>query len=235
MQTWEQRLGELFAVRRGPGTDPIMSLTDDWFKARLGRITASVRAHTIAQGKEFEWGRLRDELKAEMLPDYVSNPFSNEATRWGQDHEAQAIANVELETGLTLWEPGFVFHPELDYAGATPDFFADETVTGQIKCPFNPKYHLETVRSQKVPTKYFHQVQFESYISRRERILFCSFDPRQPLATRLCMIWMNADPLLHERFDICLRKFYDFFHSKGVVGKLAVDGIPNIFQRRKSS
>ena len=83
---------------------------------------------------------MRDELQAEMRPDYVSNPFSNEATRWGPgSYEAQAIANIELETGLTLWEPGFVFHPELDYAGASPDFFAEDHISGQIKVPLQPE------------------------------------------------------------------------------------------------
>jgi hypothetical protein len=233
---WEQLLP--FAADRGrnaaDGT-PIRVLSDEWFRARLGRITASVRAHTIAQGREFEWDRLRAELRAEMQPDYHSEPFSNEATRWGQDHEAEAIANIELETGLTLWEPGFVFHQELDYAGASPDFFAEDHISGQIKCPFNPKYHLETVHGARVPTKYFHQVQFEAYISRRPRILFASYDPRQPLATRLAIVWMEADPLLHEMFDMRLREFYDFFHSTSVVGKLTgIDGIPNIFPRRKA-
>jgi hypothetical protein len=233
---WEERLPfPADRSRNGPDGAAILSLTDEWFRARLGRITASVRAHTIAQGREYEWSKMRAELLDEMRPDYVSNPFSNDATRWGQDHEAQAIANIELETGLTLWEPGFVFHSELDYAGATPDFFAEANISGQIKCPFNPKYHLETVHSQRVPTKYFHQVQFESYISRRPRILFASYDPRQPLATRLALVWMEADPLLHQMFDKRLRDFYDFFHNGAAVAKLTVvDGIPNIFGRRKA-
>lgn len=233
IEAWEKQLHRIFPVRRGG--EPIVGLTDDWFRARLGRITASVRAHTIAQGRDYEWQRMRDELWAELRPDYVSNPFSNEATRWGQDHEAEAIANIELETGFTLWEPGFVFHPDLDYAGATPDLYAADNITGQIKCPFNPKYHLETVHSQRVPTKYFHQIQFESFISGRERILFASYDPRQPLATRLCIIWTNADPIVHGLFDKRLREFYDFFHSTATVAKLiGVDGIPNIFPRRKA-
>lgn len=232
MSSWESRLAKIFPVDRGR-KEPIVTLTDEWFTARRGRITASVRAHTIAQGRDYEWLRMKDELLDEMRDDYVGNPFSNEATRWGQDHEAEAIANIELETGLTLWEPGFVLHPELDYAGASPDFFAEDHISGQIKCPFNPKYHLETVHTQRVPTKYFHQVQFEAYISRRTRILFASYDPRQPLATRTAMVWMEADPLLHDLFDRRLRQFYDFFHAGRPVAKLvAVDGIPNIFGRR---
>jgi hypothetical protein len=236
---WDDQLRELspklLIDADGFPKEPIPALSPGWFTARRGRITASKRAHEIADGHDFEWDRLKRELQEELQLSYVGNPFSNEATRWGQDHEAEAIANIELDTGLTLWEPGLVFHNELHYAGATPDAFANDHITVQIKCPFNPKYHLETVHSQRVPTKYFHQVQFESFISRRERILFCSYDPRQPMSTRTAMVWMNADPLLHERFDKRLREFYDFFHRDVVVAKpIGVDGIPNIFHRRKA-
>jgi hypothetical protein len=229
---WEDQLARIFVPP--PGV-PIMDLTDEWFRARRGRITASTRAHIIAQGRDYEWQKLRTELRAELQPDYISTPFSNEATQWGHDHEDEALANIELETGLVLYKPGLIIHDELTYAGASPDGHTDGPITVQIKCPFNPKYHLETVHSRRIPTKYFHQCQFESFVGRRSRILFASYDPRQPLATRLALIWMEADPLLHQLFDRRLREFYDFFHSGVSVAKLtAVDGIPNIFGRRKA-
>jgi hypothetical protein len=61
--------------------------------------------------------------------------------------------------------------------------------------------HLKTVHSLKVPTEYRHQIQWEAWVSRRPKIIFVSYDPRQPLATQMAIVKVDADPDLWTKFE----------------------------------
>ena len=120
-------------------------MTERWFTARRGRITASKRAEIIALGRPTPWAKLVADLNYDLGEDYIRESFTNEAMAWGNDHELEAIGNIELKLGADLVEPGLVFHRHYSYAAATPDAYIDADTTVQIKCPFNPDNHLKYV------------------------------------------------------------------------------------------
>lgn len=217
------------SIRQGP---PILAHTHEWYTARRGRITASKRAETIAVGGAGAWANMRTEIDYELSPGYVREELGNKYTQWGNDNEAQAIANAELELGASTIEPGFLLHPEHDEAGATPDFFIDSDISGQIKCPYYAKNHLKFVYDKTLPSTYYHQVQFEAWISQRKKIIFMSYDPRQPLATRCAIIELDASMQLWDKFDSQLqvfRKFYEREQTPTQAKFLGFDGIPELF------
>jgi hypothetical protein len=228
-KSWVQLLQDLFPDR----PQYIKGLTEEWFKARRGRITASTRAAIIATGTAKQWSALASELEYELSPAWKHEHVDNKAMAWGRDHEAEAISNVAFELGLDpddLVDPGLLLHPDHFYAGGTPDFFIGSDVSGQIKCPFNPQNHLMYLYDKKLPDKYRFQVQFEAWVANRPRIVFASYDPRQPLATRTIILELDRDEALWETFERRLLMFKSGFEKGMTEARLVgVNGVPNIF------
>ena len=156
--------------------------TDEWHQARVGKVTASRVADVIAKTKT-GWGASRGnymaELIAERLTGQPASSFSNAAMQWGTDTEPQARAAYEFFSGIAVSEVGFVDHPKIEKSGASPDGLIGDDGLIEIKCP-NTATHLDTVLSEKVPTKYATQMQWQMACTGREWCDFFSFDPRLP-------------------------------------------------------
>jgi hypothetical protein len=194
---------------------PIESLTDDWFLCRRGRITASTRADILQRGDVVEWRKLADELRAEMEPDFERKDFDAPAMAWGRRHERKALSETSerlVGNKFQLVEPGFLLHPLYDMAGATPDGLLED-YTIQIKCPYLPKNHMETVDTGTIKRAYYSQVNFEAWVSRKPRIIFGSFDPRIKGVDRLCLIEVPLDLQLIQRFEDGLSRFKEYFEG----------------------
>ena len=76
-------------------------------------------------------------------------------------------------------EVGFVTHPSIEMAGASPDGLVGDDGLLEIKCP-NTATHIETLISKVVPGKYNTQMQFQMACTGRQWCDFVSFDNRLP-------------------------------------------------------
>ena len=67
--------------------------TDEWFAARLGRVTASRIADVCARTKT-GWGAGRKNYMAELVAERLTGTrqegFTNAAMQWGTDQEPEA-------------------------------------------------------------------------------------------------------------------------------------------------
>ena len=72
---------------------------------------------------------------------------------------------------------GFVVHPTIEGAGASPDGLVGEYGLVEIKCP-NTATHIQTLLDQKIPEKYVTQMQWQMACAKRDWCDFVSFDPR---------------------------------------------------------
>jgi predicted phage-related endonuclease len=81
-------------------------------------------------------------------------------------------------------EVGFVPHPSIIMAGASPDGLVGDDGLLEIKCP-NTATHIETLLSQTVPSKYNTQMQFQMACTGRSWCDFVSFDNRLPTELQL--------------------------------------------------
>jgi putative phage-type endonuclease len=211
---WGERLNRIYDFRREVttkfefGADPrVMSRTEEWYRARRGRCTASKRAEVIHNGPGRQWETMLREIEWELAKDYKRESYSNAAMDWGNDLEAEAMANAEIELGEVTYEPGFILHPQYAWAGATPDFYVGDDITGQIKCPYKPENHLKYIYGADLPPTYYYQVQWEAWCSQRKKIVFMSYEPRQPLATRFWIKHLDADMKVWDIFEQNLAKF----------------------------
>ena len=244
MQPWLNRLNQVFI----PDGEWIEPLSDRWWQARRGRISASSRAVTLATRKAGPWSNLMVKLEAELQPGYVHEQVHGVGSLdWGNNHELKAIANIELALGCDLVEPGMLFHSDHPYCEATPDAQLDNRVTIQIKCPIKPEVHLAVHQNGKAAIKrnYYIQTQFEAWIAKAEAAKFVSFDPRQPRRAQLAVVDLPIDTALHDAWEENVPLFRALFEADNreleIVAELSRKakvvhkgtarpiGIPNLF------
>jgi putative phage-type endonuclease len=156
--------------------------TEEWFTIRIGKVTASRVADVIAKTKT-GYSATRDnymaQLVCERLTGQKGESFSNAAMQHGTETEPLARLSYEVTQNVLVDEVGFVPHPTIEMAGASPDGLVGDDGLIEIKCP-NTATHIETLLSQIVPGKYNTQMQFQMACTGRQWCDFVSFDNRLP-------------------------------------------------------
>jgi putative phage-type endonuclease len=156
--------------------------SESWFQVRIGKVTASRVADVLAKTKT-GYSATRDnymaQLVCERLTGQKGESFTNAAMQHGTDTEPLARAAYEALQDVLVDEVGFVPHPSIIMAGASPDGLVGEDGLLEIKCP-NTATHIETLISKVVPGKYNTQMQFQMACTGRQWCDFVSFDNRLP-------------------------------------------------------
>lgn len=154
----------------------------EWFAARIGKVTASRVADIIAKTKT-GYSSSRDNYMAQLICERLTNQkaesFTNAAMQHGTETEPLARAAYEALKDVLVDEVGFIPHPQILMAGASPDGLVGEDGLIEIKCP-NTATHIDTLLSETVPTKYYTQMQFQLASTGRKWCDFVSFDNRLP-------------------------------------------------------
>ena len=178
--------------------DNIIQGSDEWFQARIGRVTASRIADVMAKTKT-GWGATRKnyeaQLIAERLTGEVAETFKSPAMERGNEVEAEARANYEFMNDVTVQEVGFVPHPSIQESGASPDGLVGNDGLVEIKCP-NTATHLETLLGGSIKGNYMKQMQWQMACTERKWCDFVSYDPRLPASLQMHVRRIHADPEL---------------------------------------
>jgi putative phage-type endonuclease len=188
--------------------------TDDWFAARLGKVTASRVADVIAKTKTgYGAGRANymADLVVERLTGQKASSFTNAAMEWGTEQEPNAKAAYAAKTGILVEDVGFIDHPTVAMSGASPDGLAEDGLV-EIKCP-NTATHLEYIFDGKPPQKYITQMQWQMACTNRPWCDFVSFDPRLPERLQLLVVRVPRDDdyikMLEQEVTIFLQELDD--------------------------
>lgn len=167
----------------------------EWFTARLGKVTASRVADVIAKTKT-GYSTSRENYMAQLVCERMtgtqSESYNNAAMQWGTDQEPLARAAYEAAKDVLVDEVGFVIHPTISNAGASPDGLVGDDGLIEIKCP-NTATHIDTLLSDKVPSKYNTQMQWQLVCTGRKWCDFVSFDPRMPEGLQLFIQRVDFD------------------------------------------
>jgi putative phage-type endonuclease len=169
--------------------------TEEWYQARIGRVTASRVADLMAKTKSGPSASRENymaQLICERLTGARTEGFTSAAMMHGVDTEPQARMAYELMTGEAVVETGFIPHPTIAGFGASPDGLVGSDGLIEIKCP-NSATHIETLLAGKVPSKYMIQMQVQMMCCGREWCDFVSFDPRMPGDMNFWMQRVHAD------------------------------------------
>ena len=168
----------------------------EWFTARLGKVTASRVADVIAKTKT-GYSASRDNYMAQLICERLTGQkgesFTNAAMEHGTLTEPLARSAYENARSLLVKEVGFINHPRIEMSGASPDGLVGDDGLVEIKCP-NTATHIDTLLSQKVPTKYITQMQWQMLCCQRKWCDFVSFDNRLPEHLQLFVQEVEFDP-----------------------------------------
>lgn len=169
--------------------------SDEWFKARLGKVTASRVADVMARtktGYSASRANYMAELICERLTGAPAERFTNAAMQWGTDNEPHAKASYAFMRDATIEDVGFVLHPTIKDLGASPDGLVGESGLVEIKCP-NTATHIETLLADSIDGKYITQMQVQMACTGRQWCDFVSFDPRLPVDMQLFVKRVERD------------------------------------------
>ena len=132
------------------------------------------------------------QLVCERLTQTKADGFTNAAMEWGTEQEPFARAAYEAKTGEMVEEVGFVPHPKIEWAGASPDGLVGLFGLVEIKCP-NTATMIDTLLTGKVPSKYNTQMQFQMACTERDWCDYVVFDPRMPAKAQLFIKRVERD------------------------------------------
>jgi putative phage-type endonuclease len=169
--------------------------SEEWFAARLGKVTASKVADVLAKtktGVSASRGNYLSDLVVERLTGQQAEFYTNDAMQWGTDTEPQARMAYEAFKGVLVDEEGFIDHPSISNFGCSPDGLVGSDGLIEIKCP-NSKTHIDTLLSGKAPSKYIPQMMTQMACTGRAWCDFVSFDPRLPEDLQLFVIRVDRD------------------------------------------
>ena len=200
-------------------TKEIEQRSPEWFAARLGKVTASRVADVIAKTKS-GYSASRDNYMAQLICERLTGQqgesFTNAAMQWGTETEPLARSAYEAHAEM-VEEVGFVQHPKIEMAGASPDGLVGLFGMLEIKCP-NTATHIDTLLTQTVPTKYITQMQWQMRCCERQWCDFVSFDPRLPQKLQLFVKKVEFDPTYVAMLEEEVTQFLAELDSK--LGKL---------------
>ena len=169
--------------------------TDEWFKSRLGKVTASRIADVVARtrtGYAASRANYMAQLVCERLTGKQAESFSNAAMEWGVEQEGPARDAYSAKVGELVTEVGFISHPTIPMAGASPDGLVGNNGCVEIKCP-STATHIEYLFDREPPQKYFYQMQWQMACTGTEWCDWVSYDPRMPAELQLLVVRISRD------------------------------------------
>ena len=168
----------------------------EWTWARTGRITASRMCDvmaTLKRGGEAASRRdYRAELIAERLTGRAEDHYVSKEMKFGAEQEPFARTAYEIKTENTVDQVGFIFHPRLDFTGASPDGLIGQDGRLELKCP-KTTTHLAYMMAGTVPEGYQYQMLWNMACAERGWWDFASYDPRMPEKLRIFIVRMLRD------------------------------------------
>lgn len=185
--------------------------TDEWFKERLGKVTASRVADVIARTKSgYSTSRANymAELICERLTGVRGDTFQSAAILWGVEQEANARTAYEVSTGALVVETGFIPHKRINLSGASPDGLVGEEGLVEIKAPLSST-HIETLLGGSIPGKYITQMQWQMACTGRQWCDFVSYDPRLPDNMQLFIKRVPRDAAMIDQLETEVLTFLD--------------------------
>lgn len=204
--------------------------TPEWFAARLGKVTASRVADVIARARS-TWAASRANYKAELVVERLTGErapsFNSAAMQWGTDQEPNARAAYELRFDVDVVQVGFVDHPTIAAAGASPDGLVGDDGLVEFKCP-NTATHIDTLLGEPIAAKYTTQMQWQMACTGRAWCDFVSFDPRLPESMALIRIRVARDD---EMIGSLERNVADFLGEVDAT----VDELRSRYEQRKAA
>ena len=156
--------------------------SDEWHQERIGKFTASRFSDMMKRG------RAKDDVFGQTCMNYIYEKLgeiltmsphiiTGQAIEWGNEYEEAAVVRYEREKDVDVQRIGFLAYNE--FAGGSPDGLVGKDGVIEIKCPYNPKNHAQSLVTQTYYNQdHDWQVQGNLMITDRQWCDFITYDPR---------------------------------------------------------
>ena len=185
--------------------------SDEWFSARLGKITASRLGDLMRvtkYGESTYKTRLRMELAIERITGKpASNVVMNKAMYDGVEREPDARTLFEAVTGKEVALCGSFDHPTVVNTAASPDgLLRGENAILEIKCPTHVT-HAKNLMAETMPSNYVYQVQWQIACTESTHGYFASYHPDFPKELRLKWVKVERDDEVISKITEAVKQF----------------------------
>lgn len=186
---------------------------------------ATNKAEVVASIRELlppVYGDMRQgymaELVAQIATGLIPEQMSFKQCEWGHDHEDQARAFFELEHGVDVTVPAFIYRDKEKRFGISPDGLITGTKIGlELKCPFTSKVFVEFATCDKIKKEYIEQCQYSMWVTGYEGWYFANYDPRIT-TKKLHWVLIKRDQAFMDKYDEAEKNFIRDMDS--MLGKL---------------
>jgi putative phage-type endonuclease len=187
--------------------------SEEWFKERLGCVSSSCIADVLAMPKKGSGeATTRRNLKARLVCEILTGKREDEFMSWDMQRgiklEPIAVTEYELRQNVDTDSVGFVPHPTIARAGASPDRLIGKDGILEVKCPKTAN-HIEYLENGIVPVEYRKQMYWEMACTGRKWVDFLSFNPSLPDDLQLFIVKLERDDVYIAEIEAEVRKFND--------------------------
>ena len=185
--------------------------SDEWFAARVGKITASRLGDIMRKtryGESTYKAKVRLELAIERITGKSASSITpNRAMLDGVEREPSARKLFEAITQKDVALCGSFDHPEIVNTSASPDgLLRDENAVLELKCPTHVT-HCRNILSDTMPKDYIYQVQWQIACTESDYAYFASFHPDFPKELRLKWVRVERDDKVIKSLEEAVRQF----------------------------
>ena len=195
--------------------DDIIQQSDEWFQAKLGKVSASKanQIMTSTGGRSSSRRGYLYILAAEILTGERVESYKSKAMEMGNDREDESRSLYELISGETVTQVGLVYKDSNKDVLCSPDGILTEERGLELKNVL-PKTQIQYLLNNKLPTEYVVQVQFSLYVTGFKEWIFFSYCPNlSPLTIKVL-----PDLEFHKKLAVELELFVE--ELKQIVTKI---------------
>lgn len=192
----------------------------EWLQARLGSLTASRVSDAFAKLKSGAWAKSREgyqlELVAERLTGLAADHYVGREALFGIEQEPWVVSAYENDYDVACELAGYIAHPTIEWAGASPDRLVGSDGLFEAKAPKSSTFvSVVLARKHGKPYKmdtddgYVAQAMWQLACSER---IWCDLgygDPRMPIGSQLYVRRIERDDKLIAAMEAEARVFLD--------------------------
>jgi len=157
------------------------------------------------------YGDMRQGYMAELVGQIATGLLPEEMSfkqcEWGKEYEDEARAFFELELGVDVSVPSFIYKDDVKRCGISPDGLIDGKNIGlELKCPYTTKVYVEFATCEKIKKEYLEQCQYSMWVTGYEAWYFANYDPRVK-TKKLHWVLIERDQKYMDKYDLAEKNF----------------------------
>ncbi len=189
--------------------------TEAWWNVRAGKVTASRIGDLMATTRN-GWGAARKRYFDEILSERLTGKSIIKRVAsldWRAELEPEARIAYEFYTDNSVREVGFIPHPEIENAGASPDGYVNDDGILEIKA-LDAINHVALLNGGPIDNAYLAQMQFGLTCSRRAWADFLAYNPQMPEELKVIIKRIERDDHAISKIESAVREFLAEINSQ---------------------